>query len=82
MVRFSIPAVNVRKHAWVCIFFLYSEDKCTKSAAASVVLGEKPGPTALVSETFEQIQKLRNFLKTYIYLCVSLLSSFENIDDN
>lgn len=41
-----------------------------------------PGPTALVSETFEQIQKLRNFLKTYIYLCVSLLSSFENIDDN
>lgn len=33
-------------------------------------VGEKPGPTALVSETFEQIQKLRNFLKTYIYLCV------------
>ena len=45
-------------------------------------VGDKPGPTALVSETFEQIQKLRNSLKTYIYLCVSLLSSFENIDDN
>ena len=72
MVRFSIPAVNVRKHAWVYIFFLYSKDKCTKSAAASVVLGRSrdAGTYRIGLRNFSADTKAQKLLENlHLFVC-------------